>query len=108
MSDLEDLLDSQLRSLGYGPYEREVAFAKEAMGRRWRADFVFPKHRLIVEVDGGSWSGGRHTTGAGFEADCEKLNAAALLGYRVLRFTGKHIRSGYAFATIKEALSERA
>jgi len=39
---------------------------------------------LAVEVDGGTWTGGRHTRGAGFEADCEKLNAAVIAGFRVL------------------------
>lgn len=54
--------------------------------RKWRADFAIPSAKLLVEVDGGVWSGGRHTRGAGFVGDCEKLNAAACLGYRVLRF----------------------
>lgn len=54
--------------------------------RRWRADFAIPSAKLLVEVDGGIWSGGRHTRGGGFIGDMEKLNAAACLGYRVLRF----------------------
>ena len=63
--------------------EAQVRFAPP---RKWRADFVVGK-RVIVEIDGGVYSGGRHTTGAGFTKDCEKLNAAAELGYSVLRFT---------------------
>jgi len=59
---------------------------------------------LAVEVDGGTWTGGRHTRGAGFEADCEKLNAAVIAGFRVLRFTGAMVRSGAALATIETAL----
>lgn len=56
--------------------------------RRWRFDLAWPGRMIAVEVDGGVWSGGRHTRGAGFSEDCRKLNAATLLGWRVLRFTG--------------------
>jgi len=57
--------------------------------RKWRADFAWPatNPRVIVEVDGGVWTQGRHTRGAGFIADMEKLNAAAMLGFIVLRYT---------------------
>jgi hypothetical protein len=55
--------------------------------RKWRADYCWPIHKILVEIDGAVWSQGRHTRGAGFIADQQKLNAAALLGYRVLRYT---------------------
>ena len=80
--------------------EREVRFAAP---RRWRADFLWP--RLIVEVEGGSFIGGRHTRGVGFESDCAKSNEAQLRGYRYLRVTPKHIDSGEAIAWIERALA---
>lgn len=55
--------------------------------RKWRFDFAFPVHRVAIEIEGGSWSGGRHTTGTGFQADCAKYNRALELGWRVLRYT---------------------
>lgn len=55
--------------------------------RKWRADFSLPGAMILIEIDGGVFSGGRHTRGAGFIKDQEKLNAAARLGYRVLRYT---------------------
>jgi hypothetical protein len=55
--------------------------------RRWRFDRAWPALLVAVEIDGGTWSGGRHTRGAGFAADCEKLNRAAVLGWAVLRYT---------------------
>jgi very-short-patch-repair endonuclease len=62
---------------------------------------------LLVEVDGGSWlPKGRHTTGSGFEKDAEKLNAAAELGYRVLRFTPRMVEDGSALAQIQRILSK--
>ena len=51
---------------------------------------------VAVEVEGGVWTGGRHTRGKGFEADCEKYNAATERGWRVLRVTPKMIADGRA------------
>jgi very-short-patch-repair endonuclease len=59
--------------------------------RKWRFDFAWPSRMLAVEVEGGTHSGGRHTRGAGYAADCEKYNAATISGWRVLRFTGDHL-----------------
>lgn len=54
--------------------------------RRWAFDFAWPLYKVAVEIEGGVWSGGRHTRAAGFIKDCEKYNAAVLMGWRVLRF----------------------
>ncbi len=66
-------------------YEREYYFSK-SLGRKHRFDFAWPDCKVAVEVDGGQWRshGGRHNT----DADREKLNLAAALGWRVLRFSG--------------------
>jgi very-short-patch-repair endonuclease len=73
-SHLEGQLNRQLRaSLMPQDHEQQFMFAK-AIGRRWAADFCWPSQRLIVEVDGGTWTGGRHVTGSGYHKDLEKLN----------------------------------
>ncbi len=61
--------------------------------RRWRFDYAWPDHRVALEVEGGIWSGGRHTRGAGYLGDLEKYNAATLLGWRVLRTTPRSLMS---------------
>lgn len=66
--------------------------------RKWRFDFAIPSARLAIEIDGGVWTSGRHSRGAGQIADMEKLNAAAILGWRVLRFTPQQIPSIQAVA----------
>lgn len=53
--------------------------------RKWRFDFAWIEQRLALEVEGGAWSGGRHTRGSGFTSDIEKYNEATRLGWRVLR-----------------------
>ena len=81
--------------------EREFRFLS---GRRWAFDFAWPVQRLAVECEGGHWSHGRHTRGSGFEKDCAKYNHAALLGWRVGRFTREMIFDGTAVLWAKKAL----
>lgn len=59
--------------------------------RRWRFDFAHPASRVAIEIEGGVWTGGRHTRGKGFIGDLEKYNAAALAGWAVFRFTPQQI-----------------
>lgn len=73
--------------------------------RRWRFDLAFPSNRVAVEIDGGAYVGGRHVSGPGFEADCEKHSEAAALGWRVLRVTPRHVRDGRALGWLERALS---
>lgn len=101
-SNLELDLLSQLRLHRIVGYTMEYKFHPT---RRWRFDFCWVLKGVAVEVEGGTWSGGRHTTGTGFEKDCEKYNEAMLMGYRVFRFTGAMIRDGRAINTILEALN---
>ena len=60
---------------------------KKAGLQDWRFDFAWPDSKLAVEIDGGQWmaGGGRHNT----DGDRLKLNTAATLGWRVLRFSVK-------------------
>lgn len=102
ISDLEETLWYQIRVAGLPIPIREYRFC---MTRKYRADFAWPAEMLIVECEGGTWSRGRHVTGAGFSADCEKYNLAALLGFRILRFTSKEIQNGEALRTIEKALA---
>lgn len=70
--------------------------------RKWRFDFAWPDYKLAVEVEGGTWSQGRHTTGSGHMKDCDKYNQAAMLGWCVLRFTSNHINDGSALLLLNE------
>lgn len=100
-SELEALLDFQMQAAGLPAWEAEFKFHPR---RKWRADRGWPHLGLLVEVEGGIWTGGRHVTGAGFEADCVKYNEAAILGYRIIRVTGNMVRSGQALDMIMRAL----
>jgi very-short-patch-repair endonuclease len=103
ISNPERLLLLHLRAAGLPEPVREYRFAPP---RRWRFDFAWPAAMLAVEVEGGSWIHGRHVRGRGFEADCEKYNAAVLLGWRILRFTPAMVEDGTAIYAIEQALTQ--
>lgn len=67
--------------------------------RKWRMDFSWPLHRVAVEINGGVWTQGRHTRGAGYLADMAKRNAAALLGWRTLEYAPDQL--GQAIADLR-------
>jgi very-short-patch-repair endonuclease len=54
-------------------------------GRRWKADYAYLPARVIVELEGGIYTRGRHTRGKGYAADCAKYNLAASMGFTVFR-----------------------
>jgi len=51
--------------------------------RRWKADYR--RGNVLIELEGGIYSGGRHNRATGYRGDCEKYNAATAMGYRVFR-----------------------
>jgi hypothetical protein len=69
---------------GYAPPRDEYAFDPD---RRWRFDLAWPEYKVALEIDGGVYTLGRHTRGAGYEADCRKMNAAAASGWTVFHAT---------------------
>ena len=98
---LEDKLNWLIQWAELPQPEREYRFYD---CRRWRFDFAWPDVKVAAEVEGGTWTRGRHTRGRGFEKDCEKYNTATLLGWRVFRFTSTMVRDGRALDTLTEAL----
>ena len=75
--------------------------------RRWRFDYAWPQQMIALEVEGGVWTGGRHTRGAGFVKDMEKYNRAAVLGWRLLRVTPDKLVSAGTFDMLREILGLR-
>lgn len=83
-------------------FTQEFQFNKD---RRWRADFHILDTRILIEVEGGIWSGGRHTRGKGYIADMEKYNSATALGYSVYRYSTEQVKSGKAIEEIRRMVS---
>lgn len=93
LSPGEELFAFHLRAAKLTAFEREYVFA---LPRKWRFDFANVDKKVAVEIEGGIWNNGAHTRGAHFESDAEKYNMAAILGWRVLRFSTGMVESGVA------------
>lgn len=69
--------------------------------RKWRFDFAFPDADVLlaVEISGGTWRKGGHTSPLGITKDYEKLRAAQRLGWRVLPYSSKDCEDMVAVVT---------
>lgn len=99
-SEGENVLATHLRACRIS-FEQEYKFHAK---RKWRADFWITGTKILVEVEGGIWSGGRHTRGKGYIGDMEKYNAAAMVGFTVLRFSTAQVKSGLAIQQIEKMI----
>lgn len=73
--------------------------------RKWRADYCWINHLLILETEGAVWTQGRHTRGSGFVKDIEKYNTMTILGYRLLRVPTPDLCKSSTIELLKKALS---
>ena len=94
------------QSNGLPPPSRELRFHPV---RLWRFDYAWPEVKIALEVEGGLWLSkhgkkSRHFTGKGAQGDMDKYNAAAVLGWRILRTTPKGLRSARLLADLKACL----
>lgn len=99
---------------------RQFVFEKIPPGssRRGRPlDFAWPAYKVGVEIQGGTYARNRgaHSRPKGQARDFKKLNAAAMLGWRVLQFDSKDLEPrsivetiSTCYATIAAVELERA
>ena len=107
MSDLEHMFITLWRIIGGPALEAEYRFHPQ---RRFRFDFAYPAAMVAIELEGGQYTGGRHTRPMGYAADCEKYNLAAAMGWRVFRFTRSMLEENPAdhLMQVKEVIYETA
>ena len=98
--------------------------------RKWRFDLAWPEWKVYLEIEGGVFmrpvrhvdgclvtaiskrtgrrytvrAGGGHNTGPGYEKNLEKYNAAAVLGWRGLRYTTDMIQTWKFLDDLREVL----
>lgn len=89
-ADAEETLAWNLTACGglLSVYERQYRYIP---GRQFRADFAWPVQRLIVEVQGGVFTGQAHGSISGVVKDIERLNVATLHGWAILRFVPSQV-----------------
>ena len=79
----------------------------EALGLRdWRFDVALPEYMIAIELDGAVWTNGRHSRGAGVISDMDKINAATVRGWRVLRYTHTNHKMSQIMADISTLIHE--
>jgi len=100
-SPLEDLFAMQLDAAGLGGYVREY---QAIPGRKFRFDFAWEKERLLVEINGGTFTKGGHSSGLRLRRDYEKLRLAQDHGWKVYPFDAQAVRSGEAVEQVRKAL----
>ena len=83
------------------PCEKEHKFHPV---RKWRFDYAVPTAKVALEVEGGVWTGGRHTSPKGFLGDIEKYNTATLMGWKVLRTTPDELMTAKTMDILKSAV----
>ncbi|MCX0336783.1 endonuclease domain-containing protein [Acinetobacter radioresistens] len=101
-NEFETKLARELKTLKI-EFEQEFEFHPK---RKWRADFHLVGKKILVEVEGAIWSGGRHTRGKGYIGDMEKYNAATMMGYQVIRFSTDQVKSGLAIQQIEKMVGD--
>lgn len=111
-------IEEQIERAGLPVPDVEVRFHPT---RKWKLDYAWPARKIALEVEGAVFGrmvvtvtgeklrvGGRHNTGAGMSADCEKYSWAAILGWCVIRATTTMVRDGQAIALLKAAFESRS
>lgn len=101
---MHDIFQRVCKAKDMGVPETEYRFAPP---RRWRFDYCWPVQKIALEVEGGVWTRGRHTRGAGYLKDIEKYNAAQLAGYIVLRTTPDKLVSAETVEMVQKAFELR-
>ena len=97
----EDLLAFQIKAAKLPEPVRQYRYVP---WRRLKADFAWPDQSLLAEVQGGIFTRQAHGSIKGVLADIDRLNAATMAGWRLLRVTPAMIKDGTALILIEGAL----
>lgn len=98
----QNYFESWCYAAGLGFPEHEHRFHPT---RRWRFDYAWPERKVALEIEGGAFTQGRHTRGAGFKADLEKYSEAAALGWRIIRVVPEDLYEGKTLDLLRRALA---
>ena len=80
----------------FDTFHKEIVFTKLVNTERtYRADYYCQAQSIIIEINGGQWTGGRHTRAGKvkgkpytqYENDLNKINLAQINGFKVYQFT---------------------
>lgn len=101
-TDWEQVLQAQIRGVGYSEVVTELRFAPP---RLFRFDVALPALMLAIEIDGGCFNGGRHVSTAGIRSEHIKGFLAAALGWTVIHVLPEDVSSGEALRRVQAVLT---
>jgi len=104
---LDELYPTQVingRTSSYGTVVRQY---KPFPDRRNTVDFWIETWNIVIEVEGGIYTRGRHVQPQGFIDDMEKYNRLAVEGVILIRVAEQHIDNGMLDEWIKKAIKKR-
>ncbi|RKG37103.1 hypothetical protein [Acinetobacter sp. WCHAc060007] len=79
--EAEESFEQSLNVLGF-KYEKKFQFKST---KHWRFDFHLIEHRILVEISGGPWSGGRGGKLKNKAWSMDRYDHAEAMGYTVVR-----------------------
>ncbi len=89
---------------GFPPPTPEHVFV---LHRGWKFDYAWVESKVALELEGGTFMQGRHSSGPGMRADMWKYNEAAIRGWLVLRCETGKARSARTLGVLWRALMAR-
>lgn len=92
MSELEEKFAEQWAHEGLPAYERN--HAPWAPARGFEIDFAVPHLKFGVEIEGGIWNRGGHSSGGGISRDIDKHNLALFTGWTLVRVAPQQVANG--------------
>ena len=98
---LENKFLGVLRSGGIDEPESQVSVESD-VGEKWRLDFVYPHHKVLIEVDGRRFHAARRRE----KNDMHRDNVMNVRGWTVLRFTWEDVVTDpeYVLDLVRQAL----
>lgn len=100
-SYLEEIFEKKIRAYMIPQPVREFKF------KQYRFDFAWPILKVAVEIDGGTYIGGAHVRGKGYERDCKKNNLAQVEGWVVLRADRNMVKTAEFAKLVRKMISRR-
>ncbi len=77
------LLEREFSAIPSWEADYERRYAKSKRSKRYRADFASIEARVAIEIQGGTWSRGRHVQATGYARDARKYNLAQMSDWQV-------------------------
>jgi len=101
LSLLEAEFAIQIRAAKLPASEREYRFHPL---RKFRVDFAWPELKIAIEIDGATFTQGRHIRGMGYRNDCIKANLLSCSGWSLLKGDAHMVRSGDLLKSLEELI----